>query len=83
MQQSPPAWQEQYAERESLVRSITLISLGLSVFFVNLWDNPLVRECVELFWVAFFLVINGSVFVRLLRSYKQTYGEPRATDYFS
>jgi hypothetical protein len=41
--------------RSVLINAITLIALGLSILFLNSWDNLFVRASVGLFWGSFFL----------------------------
>lgn len=45
--------------RSVLINAITLIALGLSILFLNSWDNLFVRTSVGLFWGSFFLILNG------------------------
>ena len=47
------------ADRKLLTDSITLIALGLSILFLNSWDNLFVKASIGLFWTAFFLILNG------------------------
>jgi hypothetical protein len=54
------------ADRRLLTNSLTLIALGLSILFLNSWDNVIVRTSVGFFWGSFFLILNGpAVFRRL------------------
>ena len=57
------------ADRRLLINSLTLIALGLSILFLNSWDNLFVRASVGLFWGAFFLVLNGPAALRALRKF--------------
>jgi len=59
---------ESKAHRKLLTDSITLIALGLSILFLNSWDNLFVKASVGLFWGAFFLILKGSEVVRAFRS---------------
>ena len=45
--------------RSVLINAITLIALGLSILFLNSWDNVIVRTSVGFFWGSFFLILNG------------------------
>jgi hypothetical protein len=56
------------AERKLLINAIILIGLGLSILFLNSWDNLFVRASVGLFWGAFFLMLKGPEAVRAFRS---------------
>lgn len=60
------------ANRRILIDGITLIALGLSVLFLNSWDNLFVRTTVGLFWGTFFLILNWSSLVQALRSLRQS-----------
>jgi hypothetical protein len=54
------------ADRRLLTNGLTLIALGLSILFLNSWDNVIVRTSVGFFWGCFFLILNGpAVFRRL------------------
>ena len=50
--------------RSVLINAITLIALGLSILFLNSWDNLFVRASVGLFWGSFFLILNGPAVIR-------------------
>jgi hypothetical protein len=60
-----------------LTAGLTLIALGLSVLFLNSWDNLFVRTSVGLFWGAYFLALNWPVLVSFLRSFRQSNGFQR------
>ena len=55
-------------DRSVLVNGITLIALGLSILFLNSWDNLFVRASIGLFWGTFFLILNGPGALRAFRS---------------
>ena len=55
-------------EHRLLINSLTLIALGLSILFLNSWDNLFVRASIGLFWVTFFLILNGPAALKTLRS---------------
>ena len=55
------------ADRNLLVNGLTLLALGLSILFLNSWDNLIVRTTVGLFWGTFLLIINGPSVVKALR----------------
>ena len=59
------------ADRRILTNGLTLIALGLSILFLNSWDNLFVRTSVGLFWGAFFLILNGPEGLRTFRQFKQ------------
>ena len=56
------------ADRRLLTNGLTLIALGLSILFLNSWDNLFVRASVGLFWGSYFLILNGPAAVRAFRS---------------
>ena len=58
----------QSSDRRLLTSGITLIALGLSILFLNSWDNLFVKASVGLFWVAFFLILNGPHAVKTFRN---------------
>jgi len=58
----------QSSDRRLLTSGITLIALGLSILFLNSWDNLFVKASVGLFWVAFFLILNGPHVVKKFRN---------------
>ena len=60
--------QELKAHRKLLTDGVTLISLGLSIFLLNSWDNLFVKASVGLFWGAFFLILKGPDAVRTIRN---------------
>ena len=53
--------------RGLLTAGLTLIALGLSILFLNSWDNVFVKASVGLFWGAFFLILKGPAAVRTFR----------------
>jgi len=55
-------------DRGLLVNGLTLVALGLSILFLNSWDNLVVRTTVGLFWGTFLLIINGPSVVKALRA---------------
>jgi len=58
------------ADRRILINALTLIALGLSILFLNSWDNLFVRTTVGLFWGTFFLILNGPDLVSVFRRFK-------------
>ena len=56
------------ADRRLLINGLTLMALGLSILFLNSWDNLFVKASVGLFWVAFFLILNGPHAVKTFRN---------------
>lgn len=67
------------AHRKLLTDSITLISLGLSIFLLNSWDNLFVKASVSLFWGAFFLILKGPWAVTTFRSLTKNNDNQRAS----
>jgi hypothetical protein len=55
-------------ERRLLINGLTFIALGLSILFLNSWDNLFVRTSIGLFWGTFFLILNGPNAVKTFRS---------------
>ena len=56
------------ADRQLLINGLTLIALGLSILFLNSWDNVIVRTSIGLFWGSFFLILNGPAAFKAVRS---------------
>jgi hypothetical protein len=71
------------ADRAVLSNGITLIALGLSILFLNSWDNLFVKASVGLFWVAFFVILNGPDALRTFRSLAKKNDHGRASYRFS
>jgi hypothetical protein len=71
------------ADRAVLINSITLIALGLSILFLNSWDNVFVKASVGLFWGAFFVILNGPDALKSFRSLTKKNDKPRASYRFS
>ena len=65
------------SDERLLTDGLTLIALGLSVLFLNSGDSLFVRTSVGLFWGTFFLVLNWSDLVSVLRSFRQSNGFQR------
>ena len=55
------------SERHLLINGLTLIALGLSILFLNSWDNLFVRASIGLFWGTLFLVLNGPEALKTFR----------------
>ena len=70
-----------HGDRTILINAITLIALGLSILFLNSWDNLVVRTSVGLFWGAFSLILNGPDAWRTLRQLKQKHDTQRQGSY--
>ena len=68
-------------DRNVLTSAVTLIGLGLSILFLNSWDNVFVRTSVGLFWGTFFLIINGPEALRTLRQFIQKHDTKRRASY--
>jgi hypothetical protein len=71
------------ADRALFINSITLIALGLSILFLNSWDNLFVKASVGLFWVGFFVILNGPDAVKAFRSLAKKNDHGRASYRFS
>lgn len=71
------------ADRRILVNGLTLVALGLSVLFLNSWDNLFVRTAIGLFWGTFFLILNWSGLVQTLRGLRQKNDIQRRSSYRS
>ena len=67
------------ADRKLLTNAIILIALGLSILFLNSWDNLVVRTTVALFWGTFLLILNVPEAVRTIRRLKTNYDTARRT----
>lgn len=67
------------ADRTALINSITLIALGLSILFLNSWDNLFVKASVGVFWGAFCVILNGPDAVRTFRSLTKRNDNGRAS----
>jgi len=70
---------ERDGDRKILVTAITLIALGLSILFLNSWDNVFVKASIGLFWGAFFLILNGPNVLKTFRNLAKTNGNRRAS----
>ena len=71
------------ADRRILVNGLTLVALGLSVLFLNSWDNLFVRTAIGLFWGTFFLILNWSDLVQFIRGLRQKNDIQRRSSYRS
>jgi hypothetical protein len=56
------------ANQRLLINALTLIALGVSILFLNSWDNLFVRTSVGLFWGGFLLILHGPTAFRSLRN---------------
>jgi len=70
-------------DRGLLVSGLTLVALGLSILFLNSWDNLVVRTTVGLFWGTFLLIINGPSVVKALRALAKKNGTNRRSYRYS
>ena len=77
------SYTESNAHRKLLTDSITLIALGVSILFLNSWDNLFVRASIGLFWVTFFLILNGPRALKTFRSLAKKNDTRRASYKFS
>ena len=66
-----PQTSESRSDRNLLVRSLTLLALGLSILFLNSWDTIVVRTTVGLFWGTFLLIINGPAALQAWRGLRK------------
>ena len=71
------------ADRRLLVNGLTLVGLGLSILFLNSWDNLFVRTAIGLFWGMFFLISNWSGLVQTIRALRQKNDTQRRSSYRS
>ena len=71
------------ADRRILIDAVTLIALGLSILFLNSWNNPFVRTSIGLFWGTFFLISNWSALVHTLQGFRQKHDAQRRSSYRS
>ncbi len=74
---------DSYADRRLLTNGLTLIALGLSILFLNSWDNVFVRTSVALFWGSFLLVLHGPAAFRALKNLAKKNDTNRTTYGFS
>jgi hypothetical protein len=70
-------------DRSVLVNGLTLIALGLSILFLNSWDNLFVRASIGLFWGTFSLILNGPGALKTFRSLAKKNDTRRASYKFS
>ena len=71
------------SDRRLLVNGLTLVCLGLSILFLNSWDNLFVRTAIGLFWGMFFLISNWSGLVQTIRALRQKNDIQRRSSYRS
>lgn len=64
-------------DRSLLVNGLTLLGLGLSILFLNSWDNLVVRTTVGLFWGTFILILNGPAAIKLIRGLNKKHDTDR------
>ena len=83
MQTTTPIHPGSPADRRLLVNGLTLVGLGLSVLFLNSWDNLFVRTAIGLFWGTFFLISNWAGLVQALRGLRQKNDIQRRSSYRS
>ena len=57
-------------DRKLLTNGLTLVALGLSILFLNSWDNLVVKTSVGLFWGTFFIILNGPDALRTFRRFR-------------
>jgi len=67
------------SDRKLLTDGVTLIGLGLSILFLNSWDNVFVKASIGLFWGTFFLILNGPQALKTFRSLARNNGNRRAS----
>ena len=73
-QQSSP---QSLAANRIAIRGLTLIALGLSVLFLNSWDNLFVRVSVGFFWGAFLLIVNRGGVIQAFQFFKHEHDRDR------
>ena len=83
MQTTTPIHPRSPADRRILINGLTLIALGLSILFLNSWDNLFVRTAIGLFWGTFFLNSNWSGLVQTIRALRQKNDIQRRSSYRS
>ena len=83
MQTTKPIHPGSPADRKILINGLTLIALGLSILFLNSWDNLFVRTAIGLFWGTFFLISNWSGLVQTIRALRQKNDIQRRSSYRS
>jgi hypothetical protein len=83
MQTTTPIHPGSSADRRILINGLTLIGLGLSILFLNSWDNLFVRTAIGLFWGTFFLISNWSGLVQTIRALRQKNDIQRRSSYRS
>ena len=71
------------SERRLLTNGLTFIALGLSILFLNSWDNLFVRASVGLFWGTFFLILKGPEALKTFRRLAKKNDTRRASYKFS
>jgi hypothetical protein len=71
IQRSSSKHQGPAGDRRILINGLTLVALGLSVLFLNSWDNLFVRTSVGLFWGTFFLILNRSGLIQTIRGLRE------------
>ena len=81
MQTTTPIHPGSPADRRILIDGLTLVALGLSVLFLNSWDNLFVRTAIGLFWGTFFLISNWSALVQAIRGLRQKNDRQRRSSY--
>ena len=81
MQTTTPIHSGSPADRRILIDGLTLVALGLSVLFLNSWDNLFVRTAIGLFWGTFFLISNWSALVQAIRGLRQKNDRERRSSY--
>lgn len=74
-----PMFLNSSADRRILTNSLTLIALGLSILFLNSWDNLFVRASIGLFWGSFCLIVNGPAAFRAFRNFAKKNDAKRAS----
>ena len=83
MRMTTPIQPRSSGDRRILINGVTLIGLGISVLFLNSWDNVFVRTAVGLFWGTFFIISNWSGLVQTLRGFRQKNDIQRRASYRS
>lgn len=77
MKTDPSVMKQASSDRKLFVNGLTLLALGLSILFLNSWDNLVVRTTVGLFWGTFILILNGPAAIKLIRGFNKTHDTDR------
>ena len=68
-------------DRKLLTNGLTLVALGVSILFLNSWDNLVVKTSVGLFWGTFFIILNGPDALRTFRRFRNNHDSQRRASF--